>query len=155
MGIKWITSLYGFDADIKHFSVPRGGKKGLLDMYAEMQGSKHTVAIYIPLKTPPVHKKSRKSKGKIVGLVRVLPLPAGKGVDDYPTPDYFENKSYPYGLPCEVALAPDVEKCEMLRKAIDIVGEYDLAAFASALHARPMRIGHDLRKVLDEFYPMD
>lgn len=52
---RWITPMYGFDADCTHLGVPENARKSLMKMAQELVGTPGLIAIDIPEGTEDVY----------------------------------------------------------------------------------------------------
>ncbi len=123
MEVIYIEPLYGFDTSVTHIAVGEGkaARKTLLEMGNELAGAQELlIAIYIPESTPQAYGVSDQA-GKVIGAVRLLPMPMGHSIDDYFHVDVDGSKRWPCGWPCEVVYAPNAEDCRFLRYIVDDV----------------------------------
>src|SRR5262245_53142467 len=114
---RWITPMYGFDADCDHVGVPENARKSLIEMSKQLVGTTSLIAVYIPEGTEDVY-KAGDLKGRIVGAVRLLRMPANKKVEDYFYDDWDGSRRWPIGWPAKVVYAPEVSECPYFREHI-------------------------------------
>lgn len=120
MKFRWIEPLYGFAPDLEHVAVPASAERILLKMADELVGTDDLVAIYIPEGTDEAW-EADSMRGRVVGAVRLLEMPKGKEINDYPHRDLDGSLRWPIGWPCEVVYAPPVELCPVLRSEVEYV----------------------------------
>ena len=153
MSILWITPLYVFDDKITRIAVQDSSKKKLIEMAADIEGTDHTAAIYIPLKTPNVHRAGLK-KGQIVGLVRLPHLPKDKTINDFYNIDYDGKKKWPYGWPCEVISylnADDyISLCSIINKSKE---SYSFSQYTEQFQYGPAKLSYKIKAQLEKEYP--
>ena len=116
--IRWITPLYGFGVDCEHLGLSERARSKMIEMASELIDGGGLVAIYIPEGTQSVYGAGG-ACGRVVGAVRLLPIPSGKNVEDYFYDDWDGTRRWPIGWPCEVAYAPVVERCPALREHVE------------------------------------
>jgi hypothetical protein len=67
---------------------------------AELSGNDDLVAIYIPEGTDEAYQPGKR-RDRVVGAVRLLPMPRGKSVTDYFYRDLDGSLRWPFGWPRE------------------------------------------------------
>jgi hypothetical protein len=82
MRFRYITPLYGFDADLDHIGCPENAEQALLRMAEEMAGTQDIVAIYIPEGTNEAYQPGN-MRGRVVGGVKILIMPADRTIRDF------------------------------------------------------------------------
>lgn len=70
--------------------------------------------IYVPLSAPEEW-GGKALRGRIVGAIRLPPMPAGRGMEDFPYLDRDGRPRWPYGWPCEVVRVLPLHECRRLR----------------------------------------
>jgi len=114
MGFRYIQSLYDYEPGIRHIAVPERGKEKLRSMTDNLSGTDDLVAIYIPEGTEKVYEPGDK-RGRVMGGVRLRPMPRGKAIGDYFYKDWVGTMRWPLGWPCKAVYAPEVSECPHLR----------------------------------------
>jgi hypothetical protein len=84
--IRWITAVYG-DPEANqqqrtHIGVPRNACDLLRDMTRDLLGTEGLIALYMPLGTEDFYNPGP-MWGRVIGLVELLPMPQGRGMEDY------------------------------------------------------------------------
>jgi hypothetical protein len=117
MRFRYIEPLYGFYKEIDHIAVTESATKKLTEMADALVGTDDAVAIYIPETTDDVYEAGNK-RGRVVGAVRLLPMPAGKAIADYFYHDWDGKLRWPVGWPCIVVAHAPAEICPTLRTTV-------------------------------------
>jgi hypothetical protein len=100
------TPLYGFERAIGHISVGDKARPTLLQMGTELPGTDKLVAIYIPESTDQTYRPGLQS-GRVVGAVRLIPMPPGRTVSDYFYRDLIDGSlRWPIGWPVRPSTLP-------------------------------------------------
>jgi hypothetical protein len=118
MRFRYLTALYGLRPNQTHIAVPELGEERLHQMAADLVASEDLVAIYVPLGTEEDYRPGN-MRGRVVGGVRLVPMPKGKSTRDYFFDDLDGSPRWPVGWPCRVVYAPAVEECPLLRSIVD------------------------------------
>jgi hypothetical protein len=158
MRIRWIEALYGFSLDQTHVAVTANARGPLLKMADELVGTDNLVAIYVPEGTEDVYEPGN-MRGRIVGAVRLLEMPAGSGIEDYPIPDWDQHEGvpgwdgsirWPLGWPCAAVLAPDPAKCQTLRTLVSTVHPgKPFGDYALQFQHGPFRLGFEMQRTVN------
>jgi hypothetical protein len=155
MTVIYIEPLYGFDANLAHIAVgeSNAARKTLLEMGNRLAGAEDLlIAIYIPESTAPAYGVSDQA-GKVVGAVRLLPMPGGYSIDDYFHIDFDGTKRWPCGWPCEVVFAPRTEDCRFLRYIVDdLLHVHDFGSYAAQFQTGPFKLDWRMRKYLTTYF---
>ncbi|RYD70544.1 MAG: hypothetical protein EOP84_26510, partial [Verrucomicrobiaceae bacterium] len=102
MKITHLKAMFGLDPSEGHVSTPKGTEGQFLRVARQIQGhADQLLAIYVPESTRPVY-CSPEFIGRVVGAVRLLPLPAGREPQDYNFLDFDGTNRWPVGWPCKV-----------------------------------------------------
>ncbi len=125
----YIEPLYGFVPSIDHIAVADNAtaKTMLEEMGGVLPKTDRLVAIYIPESTDKAYQPGLQS-GRVVGAVRLLPMPNSRSITDYFYRDLDGSLRWPVGWPCEAIYAPPAENCLFLRDVIDSL--FGFGAFA-------------------------
>ncbi len=146
MKVRYLAGQYGFPRGFNHIATVAKGEKRLMEMGMDLLASGDLVGIYIPEGTETTF-SSTAERGRIVGAVRLLPLPQGRTVRDYFYPEHESNPQWPIGWPCEVVLSPPLDVCPSLRSIVDVAyGPGQLQPFAAQLRSGPIKL---IAKVAD------
>src|SRR6266849_5673622 len=122
MKIRYIHAGYGLEPELDHIAVPAESEKRLRGMADKLVGTEGLIAIYVPLTTPEIYGGAMPMRGKIVGAVKLLPMPTGRNVRDYYFEDWTDGKRrWPVGWPCEVVLYPRPEARFDLKPVVELV----------------------------------
>src|SRR3954447_22540853 len=108
--IRWMTAFYRFRPECAYVGVPERGRAALLEMAADLVGTSGQVAIYVPEGTEDVYRPGP-ARGRVVGAVRLLPMPTGRRVEDYFYNDWDGSRRWPIGWPCQVVYALAEAEC--------------------------------------------
>jgi hypothetical protein len=76
------------------------------------------VALYVPLGTEEVYKPDWK-RGRVIGIVELLPMPAASRMEDYFYDDWDGTRRWPLGWPCRVICSPSEDECPVLREHVE------------------------------------
>lgn len=150
--IFYLSPAYGFDETIPHVGAPDNAEARLREMGESLAGTEGLVGIYIPESTEEAYQPGNK-RGRVVGTVKLLPMPAGKDIFDYIYMDWDGSLRWPIGWPCEVVHAPEVEACGYLRSIVeDIHGPNTFAPFTSQFQHGPIKIMPNMSKAILAFF---
>jgi hypothetical protein len=120
--VRWIEAVFGNPAAGRdystHIAVPTNGRAQLHAMAAELAGTDGLVALYVPEGTEDVYQPGPR-RGRIIGAVQLLPMPAGRTVEDYFYNDWDGSRRWPYGWPARLVYSPPVEECPTLREHVE------------------------------------
>ena len=128
MKIKWLQALYDFGPHLNHIAVTVDVRRKLVKMAECLAGTEDLVGIYIPEGTQDVYKPGA-MRGRIVGAVRLLKMPEGKGIEDYFYHDWDQHDGNPewdgtarwsVGWPCQTVLCPQPEMAPALRSLVEV-----------------------------------
>ncbi len=154
--ICWLQALCRFGEDCGHIAVPEMGLARLREMADEIVESNDLVAIYVP-EGPATAYESEEKLGRVVGTVKLVPMPFGRSEHDYQCPDPMDQYlRWPYGWPCRVVHAPQPHQCPLLS---DLVKEaYGPGAafrpFVAPLCYAPMRLVAEMSRILERYFMM-
>ena len=158
--LRYIGPLYGFGPDIDHIAVGDNAKARttLSEMGQELPGTDRLIAIYIPESTDEAYQPGLQS-GRVVGAVRLLPMPLDRAITDYFYRDVDGSLRWPFGWPCEAIYAPPVEECVYLRTVVDMVfGPRSFAPYVKRFQTGPFRleprVAAELMRYFDRFQPI-
>src|SRR5438132_1359218 len=113
--------MYGLGREQEHIAVPANAEAKLKQMAGRLVGSDDLIAIYIPEGTDDVYQVGNK-RGRVVGAVRLLPMPPGNTIHDYYFDDLMTQKRrWPVGWPCKVVFAPPDGDCPVLRTLVELL----------------------------------
>lgn len=91
--------------------------------------------------------------GRVVGAVRLLPMPSDRTIADYFYHDLDGSLRWPVGWPCEAIYAPPVEECVYLRTVIDLLyGPRSFAPYAKRFQNGPFRLESKVAAKLMEYF---
>lgn len=116
--IKWLTPVFGFDADVPHVGVQKNGWDALHKLKDDLLGSGHLVGFYVPEGTEDRYQPGEQ-RGRVVGAARLVEMPAGRTPHDYWYNDWDGSRRWPYGWPCTVVYAPKADEGPILRYLVD------------------------------------
>ncbi|TMA83999.1 MAG: hypothetical protein E6J74_35045 [Deltaproteobacteria bacterium] len=148
-GFQYIQPLYGYKPDIAHIAVPENCESALEIMAADLLGTDGLIAIYIPEGTEEVYEPGV-MRGRVVGGVRLLPMPPGKEMRDYFYPDWDKRMRWPLGWPCKAVYAPPVSECRPL--VDDLFGQDLFQSYVSRFQHGPFKLEAKMAKELDKFF---
>jgi len=161
MRVRWIDSKFGFGIGQTEICVPAIARSSLLEMGGALAGTDGLVAIYIPEGTDDVYQVGN-MRGRIVGAVRLLPMPRGRSIDDYRSFDWDEKAinpewdgraRWPIGWPCQVILAPAIECCPILRSLVDIAHPgAPYGSYAAQFQHGPFRLGFEMGRLVQNAF---
>ena len=155
MGFRYIQPLYGYDAGISHIAVPETGEKQLRTMAEDLSGKNNDlVAIYIPEGTGEAYEPGDK-RGRVVGGVRLLPMPRGKVIRDYFYKDWDQTMHWPVGWPCKAVYAPDdVSQCPHLRALVEELWSRpdSFQPYVARFQLGPFELDHRMAEKLDRVF---
>ena len=138
--IFYLSPAYGFDRNMAHVGAPDIAEVKLREMGESLAGTDGLVGIYIPESTEEAYQPGN-MRGRVVGTVKMLPVPSGKGISDYFYRDWDGSLRWPIGWPCEVVHAPNVDDCPYLRSIVnDLHGANAFAPFTSQFQHGPIKI---------------
>jgi hypothetical protein len=146
MKIRYLEAMYGLGPDQSHVAVPVDAEKKLERMARDLVGTEDLVAIYVPLATPEIYDPKSVLRGKVVGAVKLLPMPEGHTTRDYFFDDLADGKRrWPFGYPCDVVLYPRAERRFDLKPLIELVhGSGQFATYAKMFQSGPVEVRPDL-----------
>jgi hypothetical protein len=146
---RWITPMYGFNRDHDHVGVSEGAMANLMAMASDLVGLPGLVAIYIPEGTQDVYEPGSK-RGRVVGAVRLTPMPSGCRVADYFYNDWDGTRRWPIGWPCSVVYAPEVSLCPSLREHVEhVFGPGSFRGYVTRFQRGPFRLEAETRERLN------
>lgn len=149
MRFRYIEPMFGFEAGQTHICVPQGADDALRNMSDDLVGSDDLIAIYIPQGTHDVYEVND-MRGKVVGAVRLLPMPPGKTTADYFYKDWDGSLRWPVGWPCEAVYAPPIDQCPMLRSLVELLfGPDNFKAYVARFQRGPFELDGRMAKELD------
>jgi|GEM_PF-2030348 len=149
MRFTYLAALYGFSASHEHVAVPVGADEVLRRMAHEVVGTEDLVAIYIPQGTDEVYQPGNQ-RGRVVGAVRLVPMPPGRGIEDYFDNDVDGTRRWPVGWPCQVVYAPPTEGCPVLKSLVELVhGPRSFQPFVARFQYGPIKLD---RGVADKLF---
>lgn len=152
MRFRYLAPLYGFSSDQTHIAVPDLGEAKLLQMAHDLVGSDDLVAIYIPEGTEEVYQPGNR-RGRVVGGVRLVPMPKGRSIRDYFFHDWDGSLRWPVGWPCRPVYAPAVEECPVLRSIVDAVhGPNSFQPYVARLQSGPFSLDRRVADRLDAWF---
>ena len=140
--LRYIEPLYGFGEGISHIAVGDSAKAQatLAQMGEELPGTNDLVAIYIPEGTDEAYQAGNQ-KGRIVGAVRLLPMPAGHSIRNYHHHDIDGSLRWPVGWPCEAIYAPPTDQCPYLRTLTDdLFGSNSFTPYVKRFQHGPFKL---------------
>jgi hypothetical protein len=149
--IRWLVAQYGCRGNETYISVPAGSRGILEQMGNEIAGTEALVAIYVPVRTP-AHWGLARQRGRVVAAFRLLPMPSGKSVVDYPDGDLTEGKQWNIGWPCQVVYAP-LEAGPYLRALVGSVpGGETFRHYTSRLRQGSVRLNPAMQAVFNDAF---
>ncbi len=152
MQILFLEAMYGFEADHGHIAVPAMAEDKLKEMVARLVGTDDLVAIYVPEGTEDVYRPGDK-RGRVMGAVKLLPMPSGKSIRDYYYDDWEKTRRWPVGWPCQVVFAPPIGKCPRLRDLVESLhGPGMFQPYVARLQYGPIGLDAKMAKALFEIF---
>jgi len=150
--IYYLSPAYGFDETLAHVGAPENAEARLREMGECLAGTDGLVGIYIPESTEDAYQPGN-MRGRVVGTVKMLPMPIGKDISDYVYKDWDGSLRWPIGWPCEVVHAPGVDVCPYLRSIVqDLHGPNAFAPFTSQFQHGPIKIMPDVSKAILAYF---
>lgn len=152
--IQWITAVFGSPEakgeNRTHVGVPEKGRAKLLEMAHELVGTGGQVALYVPRGTEDAYNPGLK-RGRVVCVVELLPMPAGKRIEDYFYKDIVDGSlRWPYGWPCRVMYLPPVAECPSLREHVEsLFGSGSFQNYTARFQHGPFRLDPKMRERLN------
>jgi hypothetical protein len=141
----------------RHIAVPEPAREKLLEMSRALAGRDDLIAIYILEGTEEVYEPGNK-RDRIAEAVRLLHIPAGKGIDDFAifawdensgNPDWDGKARWSVGWPCEVVLASAPERCPTLRTLVGIVHpRAQFSSYVAAFQRGPLRLYPEMEQAI-------
>jgi hypothetical protein len=120
--IRWIEAVFGNPSVGRdygtHIAVPTTGRAKLEEMADELVRTEGMVALYVPEGTEDVYQPGQK-RGRIIGVVQLLPMPSDKTVEDYFYNDWDGTRRWPYGWPARLVSSPSIAECPTLREHVE------------------------------------
>jgi len=152
MKFLYLTPLYGFGPDHRHIAVPANAEKKLREMGDRLAGADDAVAIYIPEGTDDVYQVGN-MKGRVVGAVRLDPMPLDKDIQDYFYKDLDGSLRWPIGWPCTAVYAPPPHDCPVLRSVVtDAHGPTAFRPYVRRLLQGPVDLDPKVRNRLERWF---
>lgn len=141
MKVAYLNGQYGFPAGFDHIAGPRGAARTIDEMGARLVASGELVGIYIPESAEGIV-ATPMQRGRIVGLVRLAPMPSGQTPRDYCYALGDPKPHWPVGWPCEVVHAPPAPQCPFLRDLVlrAKISGMDFQTVVGILHRGPFRV---------------
>jgi hypothetical protein len=147
--IRWISPHYGFSATFDHIGAPENARAALQAMAADLVGSSGLVAIYIPEGTEDVC-QAIGMRGRVVGAVKLLPMPPGRHIEDFFYNDWDGTRRWPIGWPCQAVYAPPVAECPALREHVEtLFGAGSFGGYVSQFQRGPFSLVAAMRERLN------
>lgn len=151
-GFRYIEPLYGYDAAQTHIAVPETAEKTLRAMVSDLRDTDDLIAIYIPQGTDDVYQPGA-MRGRVVGGVRLLPMPHGKAMRDYNYRDWDGSIRWPLGWPCKAVYAPPISQCPVLRTFVDkLFGPNDFQPYVARFQNGPFKLDARMAAELDRWF---
>jgi hypothetical protein len=142
MAVRWLAGFNAFPEDTLKLSVPAAARARLITMGEDLSGTDDLVAVYITL-GPPDFPNLSPHRGLIAGTVRMLSMPRGKQIADYP--DFSDDRvRWPIGWPCEVVSTP---KPNQSRALVNLTSMLGIEPLAGVLRFGPLRLEGDLARL--------
>jgi len=146
--IEALSPVFGVDSQGGRFCTTSQGRRNLVQLGARLAGSGSLVGLYVTESAEPDYQPDPAQHGRVVALVRMLPMPQGHTVQNYPS-GCMELRGgqmvdrWPVGWPSEtVFFSP--HGGPVLRDAVALALHiYDFAGFAGQFLQGPI----DLRGV--------
>lgn len=152
MGFRYIEPLYGYDSNLTHIAVSEKAEKALLRMVEDLLGTDYLIAIYIPEGTEDVYQPGA-MRGRVVGGVKLLPMPTGKVTGDYFYKDWDGTIRWPLGWPCKAVYAPPVSQCPVLRTRVEMLfGPNNFQSYVARFQHGPFGLETRMAADLDKFF---
>jgi hypothetical protein len=150
MVFRYIEAMFGFAADTPHVCVPVGGEPMLRTLVKDLLGTEGVIAVYIPEGTQDVYRAGA-MRGRVVGAVRLLDMPAGKTERDYSYRDWDGTLRWPVGWPCKVVYAPPVAECPGLRTLVEkLHGSNSFQPYVARFQKGPFKLDPRMASELAE-----
>jgi|SRR6185503_13530884 len=152
MRFQYIEPLYGYDANQTHIAVPETAEKNLREMVADLRDTDDLIAIYVPEGTDDVYQPGA-MRGRVVGAVRLLPMPPGRAMRDYHYKDWDGTMRWPLGWPCKAVYSPPVTQCPILRTLVDkLFGPNDFQPYVARFQHGPFKLDTRMAAELDKLF---
>jgi len=147
MRYRYFEAFYGFSPTMSYIAVSKSARAKLDRMAEELLRSGDLIAIYVPIGSDPCYPAAKGLGGRVVGSVRLIPMPLAGSVEDYFHDDPVTGqRRWPIGWPCEVVDAPPTEHQPMLRDLVHKVynGKVDFSAYTDSFRTGPFKISRDM-----------
>ena len=149
--LLFLEPMYGFSAEQKHIAVSAKAEDMLKKMAARLVGTDDLIAIYIPEGTDDVYQVGSQ-KGRVVGAVKLLPMPPGKTIHDYYFDDLITQKRrWPVGWRCKAVFVPPNEQAPVLRTLVEhLFGPGNFQPYVGRLKYGPIELEPRMAEALYE-----
>jgi len=146
MSIEALSPVFSTDPQGDRFCTTSQGRRSLEQLGARLAGSQSLVGLYVTESAEPDYAPDPAQHGRVVALVRTLPMPQQHTVQDYPSGcmEFRGGKladRWPVGWPSEtVFFSP--HGGPVLRDAVALaLHSYDFAGFAGQFLQGPIDLG--------------
>ncbi len=147
--IRWIAAQYGFGPDKTRIAVPENARAVLTEMSRELIGTSGLVAIYLPEGAEDVY-QPRGKRGRVVGAVRLVPMPPRRRIEDYFCDDWDGSRRWPIGWSCEVVFVPEESECPFLREHVEHhFGPGRFGGYVARFQHGPFELDRAMREALN------
>jgi len=148
--IEYLQPMFSFGPSTRHIAVPRRGLRRLEGMVADVLVSGSHVAIYVPEGTDPIYSAGN-ARGRVVAVVKLLPLPSGHRMEDYTYNDPFTGHvRWCFGYLCETLILPPINHCPYLRTNFNLLFSGPFQPYVSRLQLGPFRLEPAMRDQLNQ-----
>ncbi len=149
--LLFLEPMYGFSAEQEHIAVAAKAEDMLKKMAARLVGTDDLIAIYIPEGTEDVYQVGSK-RGRVVGAVKLLPMPPGKTIHDYYFDDLLtQERRWPVGWPCKAVFVPPDGQAPVLRTLVEQhFGPGNFQPYVGRLQYGPIPLERKMEKALYE-----
>ncbi|MBN8226086.1 hypothetical protein JYK02_01020 [Corallococcus macrosporus] len=153
--IRYLEAMFGLGPEQEHIAVPAKAGVKLKEMVDDLLGTDDMIAIYIPEGTDDVY-QNEGQRGRVVGAVKLLQMPANRTVDNYFFNDLLtRERRWPIGWPCQVVYFPPNNAGPLLRNLVDLIhGPGNFQPFVGGLQHGPKKLDLKMAKrLLEELSP--
>lgn len=139
--IEALSPIFGPDAYRDRVCTHAGGERNLAQLGARLAGTPDLVGLYATEDAEPGYQPDPARAGRVVALARLLPMPPGRAMRDYPSGRMGDagHDHWPFGWPAETVFAARPGSGPVLRDAVELVlGLFDFADFTASLRQGPV-----------------
>jgi hypothetical protein len=147
MRYRYFEAFYGFSPTMSHIALSKSARAILNRMAEELLHSGDLIAIYVPIGSDPCYAAAKGLGGRVVGSVRLIPMPPARSEKDYFHEDPVTGqKRWPIGWPCAVVDAPPPERQPLLFDLVHEVyrGKVDFVDYTRSFRSGPFEISREM-----------